>query len=251
MTSQHPTRADAAGTAYAIRRPTTDVDIAARDTPGQTAQIRDLIASIAEQSADDGITFDTSTVTAEQIRDTDQYSGVRVSLTARLATAVIRFHVDVNVGDPIWPQPERIHLPRLLGGHITVRGYPLSMVLAEKIVTAIQRGTANTRWRDFVDVYLLTGAHRLSGHAVRTAITVVADHRGVTLRRLRDLHGRRYATSSQAKWSDWRRKQKLDAVLPEQFQEILDAVWDFSDPLLESGTASQVWDAPIRRWVPA
>jgi hypothetical protein len=87
--------------AYAIRRPTADVDIAARDTPGQTAQIRDLIASIAEHPADDGITFDTSTVTAEQIRDEDQYSGVRVGLTARLATAVIRFHVDVNIGDPI------------------------------------------------------------------------------------------------------------------------------------------------------
>jgi hypothetical protein len=38
------------------------------------------------------------------------------------------------------------------------------MVLAEKIITAVQRGTANTRWRDFVDVYLLTGAHRLSSH---------------------------------------------------------------------------------------
>jgi hypothetical protein len=123
------------------------------------------------------------------------------------------------------------------------------MVLAEKIVTAVQRGTANTRWRDFVDVYLLTGAHRLSSHTVRTAITVVANHRGVTLRRLRALHGQRYAISSQVKWSDWRRKQKLDAVLPEQFQEILDAVWDFSDPMLESGTAGQVWDAPARQWV--
>lgn len=30
------------------------------------------------------------------------------------------------------------------------------MVLAEKLVTAVQRGTANTRWRDFADVYLLT-----------------------------------------------------------------------------------------------
>ena len=26
---------------------------------------------------------------------------------------------------------------------------------AEKIVTALQRGTANTRWRDFADIYLL------------------------------------------------------------------------------------------------
>jgi hypothetical protein len=44
-------------------------------------------------------------------------------------------------------------LPRLRGGEpIELRGYPIHMVHAEKIVTAIQRGTANTRWRDFGDV---------------------------------------------------------------------------------------------------
>ncbi|WP_460751147.1 nucleotidyl transferase AbiEii/AbiGii toxin family protein [Myceligenerans cantabricum] len=31
-------------------------------------------------------------------------------------------------------------------------GYPDHMVLAEKIVTAVERGTANTRRRDLVDV---------------------------------------------------------------------------------------------------
>ena len=68
----------------------------------------------------------------------------------------MRFHVDVNVGDPIWPEPLQISLPRLIDGAISARGYPLEMVLAEKIVTALERGTANARWRDFVDVYVLT-----------------------------------------------------------------------------------------------
>jgi len=54
-----------------------------------------------------------------------------------LSRAVVRFHVDVNVGDPIWPEPEQISLPRLIDGAISVRGYPLEMVLAEKIVTGV------------------------------------------------------------------------------------------------------------------
>jgi hypothetical protein len=33
------------------------------------------------------------------------------------------------------------------------------MVHAEKLVTAIDRGTTNTRWRDFADEYLLSGRH--------------------------------------------------------------------------------------------
>jgi hypothetical protein len=53
-------------------------------------------------------------------------------------------------------------VPRLLGGSITVRGYPLSMVFAEKIVTAVQRGTVNTRWRDYADIVLA----RLQGRSV-------------------------------------------------------------------------------------
>lgn len=33
------------------------------------------------------------------------------------------------------------------------------MVYSEKIVTAVARGTVNTRWRDFADMYLLARRH--------------------------------------------------------------------------------------------
>jgi hypothetical protein len=101
------------------------------------------------------MTFDSSGAAAEAIREEDNYSGIRVTLGGTLSRAVVRFHVDVNVGDPIWPEPQQISLPRLIDGAISVRGYPLEMVLAEKIVTALERGTVNTRWRDFVDIYVL------------------------------------------------------------------------------------------------
>lgn len=71
------------------------------------------------------------------IRDEDAYTGVRVSMAATLPPAKHRLHVDVNVGDPISPAPEEVRLPRLLGGEIAIKGYPLEMVHAEKIVTAV------------------------------------------------------------------------------------------------------------------
>ena len=49
--------------------------------------------------------------------------------------------------------PDEVVLPKLLGGEIRLLGYPMTMVLAEKAVTALQRATANTRWRDFGDIY--------------------------------------------------------------------------------------------------
>lgn len=233
--------------AYAIRRPTADIDVAARDLPGQLDHIRNLVAAIADQPAPDGVVFDTSNVQAEEIRDEDTYAGVRVRLTARLATAVIRFHVDINIGDPIWPEPQQVQLPRLLGGEITLTGYPLSMVLAEKIVTAVERGTANTRWRDFADIYMLTGAHAVSGSEARQAISNVANHRSVALRPLRPVHDG-YAAIGQARWIAWRRRQMLDSHLPEQFHATLVAVWTFADPLLATDETVGTWDQQARQW---
>ena len=121
--------------------------------------------------------FDTSDTHAVAIRDEDAYSGGRVTLGAQLATAKMQFHVDVNVGDPIWPHPATVQCPRLLGGNIALLGYLIPMVLAEKIVTASQPGIKSTRWRDFADIYLLTGHHPLSAGDIHAAINKVSNYR--------------------------------------------------------------------------
>jgi hypothetical protein len=123
----------------------------------------------------------------EVIREEDEYSGIRVTLDGRLSRAAIRLHVDVNVGDPIWPEAQSVSLPRLLDGVLQVRGYPLEMVLAEKVATAIARGTANTRWRDFVDLYSLANRHRVSATTFRASLDRVAQHRKLTLEPLATL----------------------------------------------------------------
>ena len=176
---------------YELRRPTADVDLAALHTSNEVEEVRQLITEVAATvlpaGLDDGLTFDLTNVTAEAIRDEDEYSGVRVRLLARLATAREPFHVDVNIGDPIWPVPAEVSLPRLLEQEpIQLRGYPMEMVLAEKIVTALERGPASTRWRDFGDIYLLAGRYAFQAGEMRQALRTVADHRRVDLAGLDD-----------------------------------------------------------------
>lgn len=147
--------------AHDLRRPTTDIDVAAIHTANESNVIRDIVTDVASttlrDNLDDGLAFDLSNVTARVIRAEDEYSGVRVGLLARLATAREPFHIDMNVGDPIWPRPAHITVPRLLDGDpIEVLGYALELSLAEKIVTAIQRGVTSTRWRDFGDHYMVS-----------------------------------------------------------------------------------------------
>jgi len=201
--------------AYDTRRPTRDVDLQGQQVSNDLDEVLTVVRAIAAIPLDDGLALATDTATAQIIRDEDTYSGVRVTVNGRLATARLTFHIDVNVGDPIWPAPQPITLPRLLGGQIELIGYPLPMVHAEKIVTAIQRGTANTRWRDFADIYSLAHRHDVSGDVLRSAIVEVAAYRQVRLAPLHEvLEG--YSVLAQPRWDAWRRRQRLDDYLPEQ-----------------------------------
>ena len=177
------------------------------------------------------LSYDPDSLRAQTIREDDDYHGVRITATAQLATARLHFHLDINVGDPIWPEPTVINLPRLLGTEpIRIIGYPVAMILAEKIVTAMQRGTANTRWRDFVDIHaLLTNAP--DPDELRTAITQVAEHRATTIRPLTEtLDG--YVTLAQSRWSAWRRNQRLDTTTPADFAALLQPLTTYVDALL-------------------
>lgn len=233
--------------AFGERRPTRDVDLQAEAVDNDADNLRTVICEVANLRLDDGVAFDVDGATAAVIRDEDAYSGVRVTMKAELATARPHFHVDVNVGDPINPAPQELHLPRLLGGDVVVRGYPLAMVHAEKIVTAVARGTINTRWRDFADVYLLSRRHPLAGAELSDSIRQVARHRQVELVPLgRVLDG--YGEIGQARWAAWRRKQRLEDRLPDQFAEVVSAVVTFADPAVSGNVRGLSWDPSAGSW---
>lgn len=132
--------------AVLVRRPTRDVDLQAQVVPNEVKCVLDIVRGVAAGEPvggiDDGLVFGAAQATAEVIRDEDAYSVVRVSLRCTLLTARIRFHIDVNVGDSSSPESESVELPRLLGGSVTLRSYPMPMVHAERLVPAIDRGAA-------------------------------------------------------------------------------------------------------------
>ncbi len=235
--------------AFGTRRPTRDVDFQALHVANDTATVRALVIEVAGSVLDDGLVFNTQGARAETIRDEDEYSGARVTMTASLARAKVTFHIDVNVGDPVWPAPVLVSVPRLLGGDpLALSGYPLPMVHAEKLVTALQRGTVNTRWRDFADVWTLSGEHPVNGDELETALRVVAEHRRAHLAPMAEvLDG--YAALARGRWAAWRRKQ-LMLQLPEEFSDLLQPVIAFADPALAGQVTDLTWNPASRQWQP-
>ena len=235
--------------AWNARRPTRDIDFVALDTSNNIKNLLNICCDIASISQVDGIAFDTASASAITIRDDDEYSGVRVSMPARIATAQIAFHIDINVGDPIVPGAVQVDYPRILNSSIRIQllGYPISMVLAEKIVTAVQRGTASTRWRDFGDIYNLSRIHSLSLKELRMSIDAVSNHRMVEAVALREVL-LDYSQIGQTKYENWRiRQDRLE--LPEDFGELLETVYIFADPIL-GGSALEpaMWDPLKSVW---
>lgn len=231
------------------RRPTRDIDFAALNLNNDEVSVLKICCEIVSQIQNDGIEFNIASASSKIIRDEDEYSGVRVSMFASIDKAKIAFHVDINVGDPITPGAEIVKIPRLLSSRdfIELLGYPITMVLAEKIVTAVQRGSINTRWRDFGDIYRLSQKHSIPSVELKNSVASVALYRAVELKTLREsLEG--FAEIGQSKYGQWRQKQgQLD--LPEIFDVLLQEIYKFSDPvILGSVGADSVWNPLTFKW---
>ena len=130
-----------------------------------------------------------------------------------------------------------------------MRGYPLSMVYAEKIVTAVQRGTVNTRWRDYADIALLSAAHDVDGDELAASIDVVSTHRNATLTPLDEaLAG--YAEIAQSKWRVWVRKQRLTYRLDQDSANVLQDVFTFAGPAVSGAIRGLTWASCVGCWMP-
>jgi hypothetical protein len=237
--------------AFAARRPTKDIDLQATGFTNDVEDVADRVRAIAAIELPDGVVFDSASVTAAAIRDTDEYAGVRIRLVGSLGSARLTVGIDVNFGDPIWPSPQLIELPRIVPldqPPVTMLGYPLTMVLAEKIVTAIDRGEVNTRWRDFADVYTLTRIHQVDAEELRASMEAVAAYRHVELGPLLPQLAA-MPERAQPKWRAWRTRVNRDHELPEQFRELLGAVSTFADPVLAQPVAGR-WNPGSKNWEP-
>ncbi|GAA4046852.1 nucleotidyl transferase AbiEii/AbiGii toxin family protein [Arthrobacter methylotrophus] len=234
--------------AHALRRPTRDIDMQALDFQLDVDHLNKVVKAVCDVVVDDGLVFDLASMQIEQIRDEDEYSGLRVSLPGLLGRAKITIKLDISTGDPIWPEPEQIALPSLLGGSVKMQGHPLVTVIAEKTVTMLQRGTTSTRWRDLLDVAVLSDRFEFSAWDLRQAAARVAAHRGAELEPLRALMAG-YGAIGQAKWAAWRRKLKVEDLCEQDLDAQVERVLIFMEPVFD-GTAEDHhrWNPNARIW---
>ena len=152
-------------------RQTRDIDVLAFKslTIGSLKAIFKDISQI--QFVDDGLTYLSDTVNVNEIREEQQYGGFRVTLTAMLGAAKIHLQVDCGFGDAITPDPVVRDFPTLLDLPAPrLRTYPKETVVAEKLEAIVRLGIANSRMKDFYDLWALARDFSFSGQIIASAI---------------------------------------------------------------------------------
>ncbi len=140
-------------------RTTMDMDTTIKGFTLSHESIKKIFEEVCNIPVDDDITFEVSGVA--DIRETDDYPGIRVNLMAKYSPINVPLTVDVTTGDVITPKEIEFTFPMMFDDrNLSVLAYNLETVVAEKIETVLSRSIANTRPRDFYDIYIIYTLHR-------------------------------------------------------------------------------------------
>lgn len=230
-----------------VHRPTRDLDFLGSgdfEPASAMAVIRDIVGVAIE---DDGLAFDAGSVSAEPIREPEEYHGVRIRLEAVLDTARIRLQIDIGVGDVVTPPARLAMLPAILADFSKprVKVYPPETIVAEKLHAMVKLGIANSRMKDFFDVYVLARTREFNQALLSKAVARTFERRRTVIpEEPFALTAEFYSDGSkQAQWRAFLTKSGVDA--PVAFTEAGDLLRAFLRPVLSSARSAATGE---RRW---
>lgn len=218
-------------------RPTRDMDFLGDHISRDKENIKRIMHEICSiECEEDGVTFECGEdeIWLEDITVEKEYNGTRVHMTAHMDTIVQQFSIDVGFGDVIVPQPAQLDYPLLIEGlpAVNVEAYSLETVVAEKFQTMIDRGTINSRMKDFFDVYTILKAGKVDDALLKEAVVEVFANRGTELDAGHVVFSDEFAQDGmrQTMWKAYLKKIKYKEELP--FSEVMDVVKERLLPMM-------------------
>jgi hypothetical protein len=202
---------------------------------------RELCQVVSDNA--DGIVFMADTVRVVPIREEQEYGGIRVTLVGMLHKARIPLQIDIGFGDAITPAPERVKFPTLLNAPAPeLLAYPRYTMVSEKLEAMVRLGIANSRMKDFYDVWLLSKLFAFDGRTLCQAVgntfkrrsTPIPD--GLPLAFTDDF---RKDVQKQAQWRAFVRKTKPDTAA-DSLNVVIEDLETFLMPVVEAVRQSRL-----------
>ena len=151
-------------------RSTRDLDLLGFGDPSPEAML-ETFREILARGEDDGVVFDVDALRVDRIREELEYGGLRLRTTASISGARIILSIDVGFGDALEPGAELIDYPVMLDFPAPrLLAYTRETVVAEKFQAMVALGRANSRMKDFYDVWILSRSFTFDDERLARAI---------------------------------------------------------------------------------
>lgn len=162
-------------------RGTQDLDLLGYGDPDPDA-VLGLFREILAIDDPDGVNFDVAAARIDRIREEVEYGGVRIRTIAEIGGAQVPVSVDIGFGDATEPGAEDMDFPVMLEMSAPkLQGYARETVIAEKFQAMVALGHANTRLKDYYDIWILSQSFTFEDDRLPQAIAATFDRRGTPI----------------------------------------------------------------------
>jgi predicted nucleotidyltransferase component of viral defense system len=226
-------------------RPTRDIDLL-----GHTQNTLDSVLKIFRDvskigTEPDGLEFDPLHIQGEKIKEDADYEGIRITMPARLGKTRLNIQIDIGFADVITPAPERLDYPTILDFPVPhLYGYPPETAIAEKFQAMAVLGMANSRMKDFYDIWMLITNFEFDGRVIQTAIERTFQNRNTELPDERHIvFSEEFADNKRDQWNAFSRKLREENAVA--INQIIATMRSFFFPVLH---ASQQGTVLKKKW---
>lgn len=162
-------------------RATRDIDFLGFGEPSPEGMLQ-VFREVLAVDADDGVAFDVDALKVDRIREEVAYGGLRLQTSATIDKARIKVTIDIGFGDATEPGIQEMDYPALLDFPAPrLRAYARETVIAEKFQAMVDLGRANTRLKDFYDIWVLSRLFAFDDERLARAMAATFARRGTPL----------------------------------------------------------------------
>lgn len=233
-------------------RATRDIDLLAMNLPNTIEDIKTVFEKIFSIDCDDALQYDLCTLEVKNIAEFKEYHGVNVSVIAYLDKTKVPISIDIGFGDVVYPSRVKMEFPVLLSMEAPeIYAYSISSVISEKFEAIVSLGDANSRYKDFYDIYFLADSYSLDGTELKEAIKATFEHRKTGFSDIFAFTDD-FITSEihQRRWHAFTKKKKT--LLNVELLEVIDVIKAVLLPIVESIRDNKEyrlkWNHKIRAW---
>ena len=220
-----------------LRRPTRDIDFrgyVAADSKTLSKIVHEVIAVSAPE---DGLVFNSESISVEETQLDADYQGIRVKLTALLERTRIPIQIDIGFSDELTSKVESIEYPNILPDLKTtqMKGYPKEAVVAEKFHAMIRHGDLNSRMKDYYDLWLISQTFEFDGQSLRRAIETTFKNRDTDLPNGRPVSlSVEFASANNTRWKNFLEKLGVPTAESADLANMIERIWEFIEHPLQA-----------------